>query len=539
MSRWIRTRVAAAAIALCTMTACGGNAVAPAPARNVAPASIQTRLIITIPHAASATSSAARRPAFLSSSTQSATLNVTLQGSSTSISGFPQTDNLTPTSAGCTSTLASTQCALQLSLGPGSYDLTLTTYDQTGGAGNVLSSAQSVPFTVLEGQANVVTLTLGGVPASALIVSTATALAGSVTTGFSLTSSTPVTVLVFAVDADGNIIVGAGAPSVTLTSSAPAQLSVTEPTASTPNTVELMSHALTSAVTLIATVTPTATSGAGAVTTTATVSPTLLRVYVLDDSSSPDAVLKYDASGNAVSSNGFPGAVAPTGMAYDTANGLLYMANGNGTNAIIAYTTAGTQQTLSGSFAGLSNPSGIAYDSGNGLLYVVNQNTSIATFDQQGNAKTVSGGFTGAQTPYGIAYDPDNGFLYVASYDASTVTAFDGNGNQQTLSGSFGGGLEQPTGIAYDAANGDLYVTSETNSKVLAYDAQGNQKTLSGTFANLNDPFAIGFDPLSGFLYVANLGSSAVTAYDQNGNFQALAGTFTGTSFPLGITVAP
>jgi DNA-binding beta-propeller fold protein YncE len=542
MSRWNGTRAAAAAIAIGMMTACGANGAAtmPSPARSAAPDATKTRLLITIPHAASGTASATRRPAYLSSSTQSATLNVTPQGSTTSIGGFPQTDNLTPTSAGCTSTLANTECVLQLSVPPGSYDLTLTTYDQIGGLGNALSAAQSVPFTVAEGQANTVSLSLGGVPASALIVSTALAFAGSTATGFSMTTGTPASALVFAVDADGNIIVGPGAPTVTLTSSAPAQLTVTEPTASTPNVVGLMSHALTTPITLTATVTPIATSGASTVTTTAAVTPTPLSVFVLDDNSSPDAVLEYNASGNSVSSNGFPNAVSPGAMAYDTGNGLFYLANGNGTNQVLVYTTSGSQQTVSGSFGGLTNPVGIAYDSANGLLYVVNQNTSVVAFDQQGNTKTLSGAaFAGAGTPYSITYDPDDGFLYVTSYDASTVTAYDGSGNQQSLAGGAFSGLEQPTGIAYDVSNKHLYVTSETNGKVLAYDAQGNAQSLSGTFANLNDPFAIAFDPLSGFLYVANLGSSAVTAYDQNGNFQSLAGTFSGTSFPLGVTVAP
>ena len=40
-----------------------------------------------------------------------------------------QTAALTPTSGGCASTLASTQCTLQVALTPGSYTATLSTYD--------------------------------------------------------------------------------------------------------------------------------------------------------------------------------------------------------------------------------------------------------------------------------------------------------------------------------------------------------------------------------------------------------------------------
>ena len=48
-----------------------------------------------------------------------------------------------------------------------------------------------------------------------------------------------------------------------------------------------------------------------------------------------------------------------------------------------------------------------------------------------------------------------------------------------------------PRGIAYDPSNGFLYVTNATNSTVTTYDGNGVQQTLSGTFPNLNVPFGI------------------------------------------------
>jgi hypothetical protein len=127
------------------------------------------RLRITIPQTNSGVVGGKLRPAYISVATQSAIINVTPQGSSISVSGYPHTMNLTPTSVGCSSSLSSTVCAIALAFAPGSYNVTLTTYDQTGGVGNVLSAAQSVPFTITSGAANLIALT------------------GSVNLGFTLT----------------------------------------------------------------------------------------------------------------------------------------------------------------------------------------------------------------------------------------------------------------------------------------------------------------------------------------------------------------
>jgi hypothetical protein len=70
--------------------------------------------------------------------------------------------NLTPTSNGCASTLASTQCTVAFSVLPGSYDATLTTYDGGNATGNLLSAAQGIPFVIAAGVANSLSISLGG-----------------------------------------------------------------------------------------------------------------------------------------------------------------------------------------------------------------------------------------------------------------------------------------------------------------------------------------------------------------------------------------
>ncbi|HTV74776.1 MAG TPA: NHL repeat-containing protein [Candidatus Acidoferrales bacterium] len=502
------------------------------------------RLTITIPHASgttptaalvAGTSAGARRPAYISAATQSAVIDITPSGSTTPVSGFPETVNLTPSSAGCTSTVSSTQCVLSLSIAPGSYDVTLSTYDQTGGTGNLLSADQAVPFTVVAGQANSLGMTLGGIPASFEIVPTSSGLTGSVGSGFTLALGASATASVYALDADGNVISGGGAPTISVTSSDPSQVSVVEPSAGAPNTITLNSVAQTNSITLTATATPATGSGGSPVLTTAAVAPPPPRLYVTDTFN--NAITVYDQSGDQQTVSGtFANLSNPFGIAYDPADNFLYVASGN---AVTAYDLNGNQQTLSGSFAGINDPQGIAYDPTNGFLYVTNvSSTTVTVYDQNGNEQTVSGSFAGMDVPYGIAYDPANGFLYVTNYGNSTVTVYDKNGNPQTLSGTFSG-LSSPIGITYDPANGFLYVANSHSNTVTVYDQNGNLQTTSGSFTGLDNPYGIAYDPVNGFLYVTNLNNNTITAYDQNGNKQTLSGSFLNLFYAAGITVVP
>jgi hypothetical protein len=233
-------------------------------------------------------------------------VNVTLQGGMTSIAGFPQTVNLTSTSNGCVSTLASTQCTLTINVPPGSYDATLTTYDGANATGNVLSAAQSVPFTVAAGAANRLALILGGVPTSARIIADSPTITGDPSTGFTLAGGGSASVTVVGVDADGNFILGVGAPAVTLTSTDTTQYTVSGPTAAAPNRFTVTNVAGTVAnARLNATVTPSAQSGGNATSTSAKISSAL--VATLTGLSSSYAVIGETVTETLSGTNFTPG----------------------------------------------------------------------------------------------------------------------------------------------------------------------------------------------------------------------------------------
>ncbi len=239
----------------------GGGGSAALPVSAPKPSALQH---VTIRIDEPAAASAARRAQYISPATTQATIDVEQGG--VSIAGYPQMVSLTPTSSGCSSTLANVSCQLTLALAAGSYTLTLTAKDANG---NALSAAQNVPFTVVAGTANSVGVSLGGVAASAEIVPNANAeIAGNASAGFSLQDCIgSQTVSVFGLDADGNVILGAGAPSVSLTSDSSA-LSVTSLGTSNPNAFTLSCNGAVpwnATLHLTATATPPSGSGSAAV----------------------------------------------------------------------------------------------------------------------------------------------------------------------------------------------------------------------------------------------------------------------------------
>ena len=211
-----------------------------------------------------------RKAHYVSPATQSIVIN--LSGPTP----YSTTAPLTPTSSGCSSSLANTFCTLSIVLAPGNYTGTISTWDNTGGGapGHELSANQSVSFSVVSGQSNAIGITLGGIPVSAVVVpAPASSLSGSNSAGYTLSKCGSDTVSVYGVDYDGNIILGAGAPTPSLQSDNTSSLTVTAPGPYAPNAFTIVRPspppAPASTVHLTATVTPVDNTGTSPVSTAA------------------------------------------------------------------------------------------------------------------------------------------------------------------------------------------------------------------------------------------------------------------------------
>jgi virginiamycin B lyase len=202
----------------------------------------------------------------------------------------------------CTSTLANTTCTLTIpNLGAcpsaaNCYTAVVATYDTISGCpanctvSGELSANQNVSFNIALAQDNQINISLDAIPVSAVIIPDANdGMAGSMAAGFGTVKCTgrgnaatfTDRVSVLGVDNDGNYILGAGAPTPSLTSGNTAVVAVSPPPPSQPNAFVLThSQSNASAIQLVATVTPLVDSGATAVNaqTTVTVFPAICGV---------------------------------------------------------------------------------------------------------------------------------------------------------------------------------------------------------------------------------------------------------------------
>jgi DNA-binding beta-propeller fold protein YncE len=239
---------------------------------------------------------------------------------------------------------------------------------------------------------------------------------------------------------------------------------------------------------------------------------TTTAAYVLGQTS-------FTSSAGATTQNGLSN---PIGLAYDSTNSRLFVADGtnrrilvfnvatstitNGENAMnVLGQTSFTSSRATTTQSGFQFPGGLAYDSTDNLLFVgdINAarvmvfNVATSTITNGENAMNVLGqtsftSSTGALTqsgldyPYDVAYDPTNNRLFVGQYGYNRVSVFNvatstitngenavnvlGQNNFTSYSAATSqSGLNFPTGLAYDSINNRLFVSGYYNNRVTIF----------------------------------------------------------------------
>lgn len=514
------------------------------------------------------------KPQYLSPATKS--ISMAIAGPT----NVTQTQDLTVNSSGCSSTLASTQCTLILSLAPcpspptNCYTASVTTYDQTGGAGSPLSAAQTIAFTVTEGQSNSVDLALSGVPAKTLVVSTDSLSSGNSSDGYGLIGQGAHAFVAESLDADGNIIVGAGAPLFTISAPNGALFGVTTSpsttTASAPNTFAVTPPTAYSNGSASFTVTPTfagqATDGCaqpGAACAPVTVTVAMkYRLFAFVANQYDDDVSAYvvnPTTGALVPVVGSPFAAGgqPLAVAVDPTGKFAYVTN-DADDTVSAYTinaTSGALAPVAGSpFASGSAPLAVAVDPSGKFAYVTNQvddTVSAYTINVTTGALAPAAGspFATGSYPAGAAVDPSGKFAYVVNGNDDTVSAYTIDAATGALTPVAGAPVVTgvyPRGIAIAPSSMFAYVTNQADDTVSAYTINATTGALTpagSPVATGNSPYDVTVDPTGAFAYVTNQGDSAVSAYSINavsGALTPVAGSpFTAGANPAGIAVDP
>ena len=538
------SRVAAALTALLLLAGCGGGGTSSGGLGSTLPkqangATGSVRFAITVPPK---TASSGRSPAYVSPATQSMTIAV-LQGTTNVLN---QTVGLTSSSTGCTSSAASTTCTLELSVNAGSYTASITTYDGANGTGNALSTAQSVAFTVTANQSTLVPLALSGIP-RAIHVASAGANA----------------VNVLAQDADGNFIVGAGAPTFTASaSSGPAVATIVQPTASRPNLISFVQASPTvfgAETFAVAASYPAGESNActqtGAVCSlsaavTAKIPAPMAMVanqfgntvlgYTLPLTSATQSpavsiplnkafLLTEDASGNVFAANyGFPEAILKIPPPYTAAtvtntlggddsyqmavapNGDLALGNiagsVGGTLYPPPYTAAPTALT-----SGLSLPYGVAFDASNNLYFGNSGTSTLAVL-----APPYTGAPTTVNLPsYAYGLTVSGTTLFVSEYASVYIFSLPLTASSTPIA-TLSSGISSVHRSAVDAS-GNLWVAN-----------QNGGAGYHGSIEEFTKPFTTGEAPAVTILMPVGGGSTSINpfgiAFDAAGNLYVTNG---------------
>lgn len=438
--------------------------------------------------------------------------------------------------------------------GPGTVTFNFTAYDARRGAGvrrhgavltgNILSQYLGLTFTVPAGVTSVnVPVTLQGVAASLHVFAPGIPqVAGSELSGFSVFGKKPVTFSIVAEDADGNMILGPGAPGISATlnnaegtfvqsSSAPNLFTFTSSYAPTDPSIPLAAS-----IDAQATPDPHVTSSVQPVTAHADLAQYTPWIYVADYSGH---VYVYDEQGKAQTLHGAFGSLqAPAGIGYDQHDNAVFVSDDTGPKSLRVYTTRG-KFIKPGTYGGpppVGYAKGMAYSPGDSLMYVASPAAgSLLLFDASLNSyKTPSGAFS-IDTPMSLAYDPfDERFFVASQFGTGLVQAFDGAGNAV---GSPIASVDQPSGIAFDTNNDNVYVANQGNGNIGVYDY--NLQTVGIPFPAFSSPSSILYDPFDGLIYIGDSNMHTIKAFDENGNPQTLSGAFANLDAPVAMTVVP
>ena|SRR5579862_5794110 len=546
------------------------NAPIPSAFRAALPATHGTRLAVKLRLVVPRKRRVARygRPQYISPATQGITIALTGPSFNSSVVA-----GLTPSSPGCVTGTSGVTCTLSLgALAPcvttNCYAATLTTYDAVACGGGTctipnsakeLSAAQSVPFNVAIGTANIVSATLGGIPRSIAVSPLRAGYLRGDAHQLRLWGANGQSLVAVGLDADNNPIVGPGAPAISV-SSGSKTMTASGPVAGSPNVVRLQATTggIPSVVTpgiaeLTVTATPQSGSGGSPVSINVPVTIAHSAVYIGEYGA---IAVYYDGNtltpnATITGSNTGLNAVDAADLAVDS-HGELY-ASIAGDNEILEFPAGSnynaTPNVLTGANTLLTTPIGIAADSA-GTLYVANTGSSAVTEYgalTTGNvapSTTISGSSTLLSSPIGLTLDA-SGAIYSISSGTNTISVFAAGSSGNVLTRSISGSATTLNAEGYLAVlpDGTLCALGDAGLDILEFapGAGGNVAPvakIAGSNTGLNAVSGIAADA-AGTLYAVN--DKTITEYvaGANGNVTPTATIDTSPAYTYSVAVVP
>jgi hypothetical protein len=485
-----------------------------------------------------------------------------------------QTLAVGPNAGGCAPVAGGTSCQLSLTLPAGTYMGTI-------GTANTAAST-AIAFAVTPNGQNVLGLTLSGAAAQLAIVPASSLSAQNAQGGIDLYGSGRHPLLVEALDANQNVIVGSAPASFTLSQAGGAlSVGITAPSTTAPNLFYVTpngvgntaSALLRASAAYLGPANPCSQSGA---VCSGTVRVDVRQILAVANSNANDVTLYvngqslplasvqnavtnpqaliFDSAGDLFVADQ-PGSVTEYAPPYNTApttisNGVnhpqalaidsrgdLFVANGSGSNTVTMYSPPYYGQPAQTISSGINDPVGITLDSSSDL-FVVNEAANTVTEYAPPYLAAQTTISKGLNAPNSLALDV-RGNLFVANLNSTPNSVVEYSppfAGESAPIATITNGVNEQGAIGLNGS-ANLFVPNQGANTVTEYVAPYSNPPAT-IVGGQSQPVALAIDAL-GNLYVANYGNNTVTVYAPpyvSGSWTTLG---SGISLPLALALAP
>ena len=194
---------------------------------------------------------------------------------------------------------------------------------------------------------------------------------------------------------------------------------------------------------------------------------------------------------------------SPWGVTYDSQNGYVYVANWEGGSGPGVVTVInGTRDVANISYSTVNGAAsmGITYDSSNGTVWVANDAGNGLGVTVIKGLKIVWN-ITNPGYTSGIAYDPTHNYVYTSGRNSGTTAVMNASGTIDTVSGS-----TRPYWDIYDPYRHEVYVSDYGGNDLMVM----NGTKVTGNITAATSPMGVAVDPISGLLFVTQYGQASV-----------------------------
>ena len=209
--------------------------------------------------------------------------------------------------------------------------------------------------------------------------------------------------------------------------------------------------------------------------------------------------------------------VAPTGLAYDSAEKTVYTVDNAGNDIYRINTASGLVLGVESGGphpTSTSTPAPVVYDGANGDIYATDPTEEAV--DVYGPTHAFLTRIPVGLYPVGMAYDNASQLLFVAEDYNGNVTIIDTATNTVLAASLTVKNYDILSAVAYDPHNNEVYVADRTGGNVTVWGAQNHTNLRSIPVGS--SPTSIVFDSENNTLFVANEGSGNVSVINDTTN---------------------